>query len=133
MAKPIEKRMSAPEAVRQFVNDGDHLIIGNYTVCTCSGPSKLITQKGIFEFHPVTKEIYLAEIHPRMTVRNIQKDIPWDLKISENLLETKKPSDEEIDFIRKFAPAAAMGRALSTEVAFANLTKELEARGKMSG
>lgn len=29
--------------------------------------------------------------------------------------------------------AAAMGRALSTEVAFANLAKELEARGKMSG
>jgi hypothetical protein len=35
MAKPIEKLMSAPEAVRQFVNDGDHLIIGNYTVSTC--------------------------------------------------------------------------------------------------
>lgn len=25
MAKPIEKLMSVPEAVRQFVNDGDHL------------------------------------------------------------------------------------------------------------
>ena len=35
MAKPIEKRMSVPEAVSRFVNDGDHLIIGNYTVCTC--------------------------------------------------------------------------------------------------
>ena len=35
MATPIEKRMSVPEAVSQFVNDGDHLIIGNYTVCTC--------------------------------------------------------------------------------------------------
>ncbi|CAB1081749.1 3-oxoadipate CoA-transferase subunit A (EC [Olavius algarvensis Delta 1 endosymbiont] len=35
MAKPIEKLMSVPEAVRQFVKDGDHLIIGNYTVCTC--------------------------------------------------------------------------------------------------
>jgi len=35
MTKPIEKMMSVPEAVSQFVNDGDHLIIGNYTVCTC--------------------------------------------------------------------------------------------------
>jgi glutaconate CoA-transferase subunit A len=35
MAKSIEKVMSVPEAVSQFVNDGDHLIIGNYTVCTC--------------------------------------------------------------------------------------------------
>jgi glutaconate CoA-transferase subunit B len=46
-------------------------------------------------------------------------------------LQTKRPSDEEIDFIRKFAPAAAMGRALTTEVAFANLARELEARGKI--
>jgi glutaconate CoA-transferase subunit B len=96
-----------------------------------SGPSRLITRKGIFEFDPVTKEMYLAEIHPRMTVEGIKKDVPWDLKISENLSETEKPSEEEIDFIRKFAPAAAMGRALATETAFANLAGELEARGKI--
>lgn len=35
MAKPIEKRMRVSEAVEKFVNDGDHLIIGNYTVGTC--------------------------------------------------------------------------------------------------
>jgi len=96
-----------------------------------SGPSKLITQKGIFEFDPATKEMYLAEIHPRTKVEDIKKDVPWDLKISESLSETKRPGDEEIDFIRKFAPAVIMGRALSTEVAFANLAKELEERGKM--
>jgi glutaconate CoA-transferase subunit B len=95
-----------------------------------SGPTKLITQKGIFEFDPSTKELFLAEIHPRITVEDIKKDVPWELKISETLTETKPPSDAEIDFIRNFAPAAAMGRALATEVAFANLTKELEERGK---
>lgn len=35
MAKPIEKVMSAPEAIDRFVHHGDHLIIGNYTVGTC--------------------------------------------------------------------------------------------------
>lgn len=35
MAKPIEKVMSAAEAIDSFVHDGDHLIIGNYTVGTC--------------------------------------------------------------------------------------------------
>ena len=35
MTKPIEKHMSVPEAISRFVNDGDHLIIGNYTVSTC--------------------------------------------------------------------------------------------------
>ncbi len=92
-----------------------------------SGPSRLITQKGIFEFDPVSKEMFLAEIHPRISVEDIQKEIPWDLKISESLSVTKRPSDTEINFIRAFAPAAAMGRALSTEAAFANLVKELSA------
>jgi len=95
-----------------------------------SGPSKLITQKGIFEFDSKTKEIYLAEIHSRNTVEDIKKDVPWELKISENLSETKPPSEEEIGFIRKFAPAAAMGRALATELGFANLDRELKERGK---
>jgi glutaconate CoA-transferase subunit B len=57
--------------------------------------------------------------------------VPWDLKVSDNLSETKRPSTEEIDFIRKFAPAAAMGRALATEAAFVNLARELEARAKI--
>ena len=96
-----------------------------------SGPTKLITQKGIFAFDSATKEMVLVEMHPGITVNDIQKDIPWELKISKDLSATQPPSDEEIDFIRKFAPAAAMGRALATEVAFANLFKVLEARGKI--
>jgi glutaconate CoA-transferase subunit B len=96
-----------------------------------SGPSRLITQKGIFNFDPLTKEMVLAEIHPRISVEDIKKEVPWELKVSKNLSETKRPSDAEIDFIRRFAPAAAMGRALSTETAFANLLKELEERGKI--
>lgn len=31
-----DKVMTAEEAVRRFVKKGDHLIIGNYTVCTCA-------------------------------------------------------------------------------------------------
>ena len=96
-----------------------------------SGPSKLITQKGIFEFDPLTKEMFLAEIHPRNSVEDIKKDVPWDLIISDTLAETKPPAEEEIEFIRNFAPAAAMGRALATEVAFTNLEKELKERGKI--
>ncbi len=95
-----------------------------------SGPSRLITQKGIFEFDHKTKEMFLAEIHPRITVEDARKDIPWELNISDKLTETKPPSDAEINFIRNFAPAAAMGRSLAAEVGFANLVKELEERGK---
>lgn len=36
MTKAINKIMSAKEAISQFVKDGDHLVIGNYTVGTCA-------------------------------------------------------------------------------------------------
>jgi glutaconate CoA-transferase subunit A len=36
MAKPQEKVMTAKEAVSKFVNDEDHLILGNYTVAACA-------------------------------------------------------------------------------------------------
>ncbi|MBI5584945.1 MAG: CoA transferase subunit A [Deltaproteobacteria bacterium] len=36
MAEPPDKRMSAREAIERLVQDGDELIIGNYTVGTCT-------------------------------------------------------------------------------------------------
>ena len=36
MAKMQNKVMSAKEAISKFVQDGDHLVIGNYTVGTCA-------------------------------------------------------------------------------------------------
>jgi len=36
MAPPASKVMQAKEAIGTFVHDGDHLVIGNYTVGTCA-------------------------------------------------------------------------------------------------
>jgi glutaconate CoA-transferase subunit A len=36
MAPPASKVMSAKEAISTFVHDGNHLVIGNYTVGTCA-------------------------------------------------------------------------------------------------
>jgi len=36
MAEPRDKVMSSQEAIEEFVHDGDELIIGNYTVGTCT-------------------------------------------------------------------------------------------------
>ncbi|MBU2511999.1 hypothetical protein KJ966_11730 [bacterium] len=36
MALARDKVMSAKEAIHRFVNSGDHLIIGNYTLCACA-------------------------------------------------------------------------------------------------
>lgn len=95
-----------------------------------SGPSKLITPKGVFQFDDITKELYLAQIHRGVDIEQIKKEVPWELKVSENLTQTEPPSSKEIDFIRHFAPAAAMGTETAIDLALGNIIKELEERGK---
>ena len=92
-----------------------------------TGPTMLLSTKGLFRFDPVTKEMYLAQIHPRVTVEDVKKDVPWDLKIASDLSETPHPTDEEIDFIRCFAPAMSAGRELSMELTIVNMMKMLKA------
>lgn len=93
-----------------------------------SGPSMLLTTKGVFRFDPVTKEIYLSQIHPRVKVEDVKKEVPWDLKIADHLTETPQPSDEEIDFIRRFAPGMSAGRELALELTLANMMKKTKTK-----
>ena len=86
-----------------------------------SGPSMLLTTKGVFRFDPVTKEMYLAQIHPKVRIEDVKKDVPWDLKIASDLSQTPHPTDEEIEFIRNFAPAQSAGRELSLELTVTNM------------
>jgi glutaconate CoA-transferase subunit B len=95
-----------------------------------SGPSKLITQKGVFKFDDTTKELYLSSTHPGIRVDEVKKDVPWDLKVSEDLIETDPPSDREIEFIRKFAPAESLGKALAAELVTTKFFKDAEERNR---
>ncbi len=96
-----------------------------------SGPSMLLTTKGVFRFDPETREMYLAQIHPGVDVEDIKKDVPWDLKISSDLTQTLRPGDEEIDFVRRFAPAEALGRQVATELGIEYVMKRARERGKL--
>lgn len=93
-----------------------------------SGPTMVLTTKGIFRFDSVTKEIYLAQIHPRVTVEDVKRGVPWDLKVADDLSETPPPTDEEIDFIRRFAPNMAMSRELMLELTLANTMRKMKER-----
>lgn len=91
-----------------------------------SGPSALISTKGIFRFDPATKEMYLSRIHPGVSLETVKKDIPWNLKIAPDLSVTEGPTDEEINFIRDFAPELSAGRELAAELRNANIQKKAE-------
>jgi glutaconate CoA-transferase subunit B len=80
-----------------------------------SGPSVLITQDAVFKFDPVTKEMYLAGLHPGVTVKQVKSEVPWDLKVANNLELTELPTEEALKLIRRYAPEISMGRKLQLE------------------
>ena len=91
-----------------------------------SGPSMLLTTKGVFRFDEQTKEMYLARTHPGVSIDDIRKDIPWDLKIAEDVSATDRPTDDEIIFIRRFAPTEVVGRKLMFELGLANAASKAQ-------
>ncbi|MHA2391727.1 MAG: CoA-transferase subunit beta [Promethearchaeota archaeon] len=94
-----------------------------------SGPCTLISRKGIFKFDPVSKEMYLANNHPRITVDEIKKDIPWDLNVSPDLTETKPPSAEELEFTRRFNPIQSIGQRAARRLINKNRYPKIPEKG----
>jgi glutaconate CoA-transferase subunit B len=90
----------------------------------------LLTTKGVFRFDDRTRELYLAQIHPGVKVESIKKDIPWELKIADDLSLTERPTDQEIQFVRRFAPSEVVGRKLLMELGIGNLLRKNSARAK---
>jgi glutaconate CoA-transferase subunit B len=90
----------------------------------------LLTTQGVFRFDQQTKEMYLAQIHPGVRLEDVRRQIPWELKISSQLSVTPRPTDAEIDFVRRFAPAESLGREAATELAIAHAMERAQARGK---
>jgi len=65
-----------------------------------NGPSAIITDLGILEPDPETKEFILTHIHPGIDVELVKDSTGWDLKTAENVMLTDIPTDEEIEVLR---------------------------------
>ena len=89
-----------------------------------SGPSVLITSKGIFKFHKETKEMYLDALFPGVTVDDVRADIPWDLQIAEEIQSFPVPNDEEIDYLRRFSPASSLPNQVATQLSVEHFMRQ---------
>lgn len=87
---------------------------GRYT--PGSGPSVLITSKGIFKFHEETKEMYLDALFPGETLEDVRADVPWNLKVGDTIHSFPVPYDEEIDFLRHFSPTHSFPNKVATQL-----------------
>ena len=69
------------------------------------GPTKVITDLGILEPDPETRELVLTHIHPGVTATQAKEATGWDLKIADDLKTTEPPTDEELRALRELVAA----------------------------
>ena len=96
-----------------------------------SGPSMMISTEAIFRFDKKTKEVYLESLLPGVDLNQVKSKVPWDLQVANPLKPFPTPTDDEINYIRDFAPQHCIPRQNTMELA---VKKFLEfAGGKHKG
>ncbi len=70
-----------------------------------AGPVMVITDLGIFEPDPASKELVLTHIHPNIAVENVIESTGWNIKIANQLMVTDPPAEKELEAIRSLVSA----------------------------
>ena len=65
------------------------------------GPTAVITDLGVLEPDPDTRELVLTQLHPGVTVDAARAATGWDLQVASALKTTAPPSDEELAVLRE--------------------------------
>lgn len=65
------------------------------------GPSRVITDKAIFEFHPGTKQMSLQSIHPGNTIEDVVATMEFNPHIPERVTFTEPPTLQQLRLIRE--------------------------------
>lgn len=68
------------------------------------GPRRVITSMGIFSFDLKSHGMILSSNHPGVSVKEIQDETGWRLRLAEDCRETQPPTREELAAVRKYDP-----------------------------
>jgi glutaconate CoA-transferase subunit B len=71
-----------------------------------AGPRVLISDLGIFRPDPLTFEMTLTALHPGTTVAEVRDATGWNPAVSDDLVETSEPTDEELVLLRRLHSAS---------------------------
>jgi glutaconate CoA-transferase, subunit B len=66
-----------------------------------AGPSAVITELGVLEPDPDTKELVLTQVHEGIEPAQVSAATGWELEIAEQLRTTEPPGDEELAALRE--------------------------------
>jgi glutaconate CoA-transferase subunit B len=67
---------------------------------TTKGPTKVITDLGVMEPDPVSKELTVVGLHPGVTREAVVAATGWAVKFAPKLTETVAPTDAELKVLR---------------------------------
>lgn len=68
------------------------------------GPTTVITTMGVLQFDPQSREMILVSVHPDVSVETVQDHTGWPLQIADDLTQTPKPTEKELEMLQRFDP-----------------------------
>lgn len=69
-----------------------------------TGPYRVITQLGLFDFDDATKRMRLIATHPGVSVDEVQDATGFELMLARHVRTTEPPSQEDLDAMRDIDP-----------------------------
>ncbi len=66
-----------------------------------AGPTAVITDLGVLEPDPETKELVLVQVHQDVEAGHVQEQTGWDLKVADHVRRTEPPTREELAALRE--------------------------------
>ena len=73
------------------------------------GPTKVITDLGVLEPDPETRELVLTRLHPGVTPAGARAATGWELRVAEEIETTEPPTAEELRALRELETARPGG------------------------
>jgi glutaconate CoA-transferase, subunit B len=70
-----------------------------------AGPQVVITDLGVLRPDPVTCELTLVQLHPRVHVDDVRAATGWPLAVHPDLTTTPPPTEEELTVLRRIVDA----------------------------
>jgi len=69
-----------------------------------TGPWRVVTQLGVYGFDEKDKRMTLLSVHPGVSIKDVQENSSFSIKIPERVEVTPEPTDEELRMLRSLDP-----------------------------
>ncbi|MEM3828588.1 MAG: CoA-transferase [Conexivisphaerales archaeon] len=69
-----------------------------------TGPWRVVTQLGIYGFDDQDKKMTLLSVHPGVSIKDVQENSGFPIKVSKKVDITPEPTNEELKMLRSLDP-----------------------------